>query len=296
MKTAYKFTNTMGEYPEIGTPDVRKRIADELRNAREFNEASLDQIRSITKINNVYLNNIEEGNWSFLPPVYVKLFIKAYAEAVGIQSDEFNGLLDNAFESIKPKIQMKESLEEFHSQKSGAKYTKPTSVFTWTERNRSIIFYSIITVIAIVIIGWYLLKPPSEDVTLIEPDYSADIQTDTIAMDTTALSEKVEEEPRVEIQEPEFEEETIEEPVIDTFSFYAVSLGTCYVKIEHEDTLLYERTLWDGNYISEEYPEPIKVTLGNAPQLRIIVNGDSIEAFEGRKVRVLQINSEGIIR
>ncbi len=50
---------------------------------------SLDDLQAATKIQKRYLVGIEEGNYSMMPgQFYVRAFIKQYAEAVGLQSDE----------------------------------------------------------------------------------------------------------------------------------------------------------------------------------------------------------------
>lgn len=50
---------------------------------------SLDDLQAATKIQKRYLVGIEEGNYSMMPgQFYVRAFIKQYAEAVGLQSEE----------------------------------------------------------------------------------------------------------------------------------------------------------------------------------------------------------------
>lgn len=67
-----------------------------LKEAREANQYSLDQLQEITKIQKRYLVAIEEGDYSVLPGrFYTRAFIKQYAEAVGLEPeslfDEFKG-------------------------------------------------------------------------------------------------------------------------------------------------------------------------------------------------------------
>lgn len=279
-------------YPEIGTPDIRRKIANELRSAREFNEMSLDQIRSVTKINTAYLENLETGNWSFLPPVYVKLFIKAYAQAVGVQSDEFSDRLGEVFESIEPSIRPMEISEYFgdHAQQSGL--ARAPGFFSWVEKNRSIIISGGITIIAIIVIAWYLIRPPQSEI------FSVDTKPNIPVVEGTSIKSDLQ--PTNTDGKQEDVEVISEKPVNgiikDTFKLGLFALGTCYVKVEIQDSILYDRTLWPGNVITNEYPDPVKLILGNAPGIRLLVNGDTLDALDPeRRVRTLQAGSNGII-
>ncbi|HSD64233.1 MAG TPA: helix-turn-helix transcriptional regulator, partial [Ignavibacteriaceae bacterium] len=63
------------------------KLAEELKAARIKNNFTLKQLSSRTRIDIKFLEAIEEGNFSFLPEIYVKAFIKEYAVVVGIDGD-----------------------------------------------------------------------------------------------------------------------------------------------------------------------------------------------------------------
>ena len=86
-------------------------------------------------------------------------------------------------------------------------------------------------------------------------------------------------------------------PVISTFSIDISCSDTCYTKIELGDSIIYEQTLWPGNVVNLNPTDPVKVSLGNAPGVRIVVNGNELAAFpEGRRVRVIKLGRDGIVR
>lgn len=60
------------------------RFADELREKREQSGITLQQMANRTKIDLKFLEAIDEGNFAFLPELYVKAFIKQYAKEVGL--------------------------------------------------------------------------------------------------------------------------------------------------------------------------------------------------------------------
>jgi len=68
-------------------------LGDRLKEARTAKGYSLDDLQSITKIQKRYLSGIENEDYSMMPgSFYVRAFIKQYAEAVGLDSDEMLGL------------------------------------------------------------------------------------------------------------------------------------------------------------------------------------------------------------
>jgi len=59
-------------------------LATELKNAREQKRMSLSDIADATLINVRFLEELERGNFSFLPQTYVRAFLREYASAVGL--------------------------------------------------------------------------------------------------------------------------------------------------------------------------------------------------------------------
>ena len=84
-------------YPEIGSIEVRKKIGEEIRSAREFQQLSVDQVAEMTKINKRYIEAIEKGDWSFLPPTYVRAFITTAAVTAGLEAAEMENRLRDVF-------------------------------------------------------------------------------------------------------------------------------------------------------------------------------------------------------
>ena len=102
-------------------PDM-KEFAERLRATREAKSLSLADIASTTKIQLKYLRAMEEGNFSFLPPPYVRAFIRDYARALDLDPNEILRQYDAALPSIegapkpqqfeKKPVQAKPSIED----------------------------------------------------------------------------------------------------------------------------------------------------------------------------------------
>ncbi len=63
-------------------------FSEELRKERESKHITLSDIAVKTRINIRYLQAIETGAFDVLPQTYVRAFIKAYAEAIGMNSSD----------------------------------------------------------------------------------------------------------------------------------------------------------------------------------------------------------------
>lgn len=64
------------------------KFADELREKRLKSGLTLQQMANKTRIDQKFLEAIDEGNFAFLPELYVKAFIKQYAKEVGLDEVE----------------------------------------------------------------------------------------------------------------------------------------------------------------------------------------------------------------
>lgn len=82
-----------------------KELGSYLRQCRTQQSISLDEVATITRIQARLLNAIEEGKLEQLPePIYIKGFIKRFADALGLNGAEFAGAFPTgaALQFIKP--------------------------------------------------------------------------------------------------------------------------------------------------------------------------------------------------
>lgn len=63
------------------------KLAEELKEARIKNNLTLKQLASKTRIDLKFLEAMEEGNFTFLPELYVKAFVKEYANVAGLDPE-----------------------------------------------------------------------------------------------------------------------------------------------------------------------------------------------------------------
>ena len=65
-----------------------KKFTEELKEQREKAGITLQNMAAKTRIDIKFLEALEDGNFNFLPEVYVKAFIKQYAKVVGLDEEE----------------------------------------------------------------------------------------------------------------------------------------------------------------------------------------------------------------
>ena len=65
-----------------------KKFTDELKEQREKAGITLQNVAAKTRIDIKFLEALEDGNFNFLPEIYVKAFIKQYSKVVGLDEEE----------------------------------------------------------------------------------------------------------------------------------------------------------------------------------------------------------------
>jgi len=65
-----------------------KLLSEELKNARESNNITLQAIFKRTRIDIKFLKALEEGDFNVIDEIFIKAFLKEYASSVGLKPDE----------------------------------------------------------------------------------------------------------------------------------------------------------------------------------------------------------------
>jgi len=92
------------------------RFAEQLKKARLKKGISLQQMAAKTRIDLKFLEAIDNGNFSFLPDLYVKAFIKQYAKAIDLDEQETikkyeDVLAGKTIEDDEPKSLLEQKIE-----------------------------------------------------------------------------------------------------------------------------------------------------------------------------------------
>lgn len=264
-------------------------LATRLKEARTAKGYSLDDLQEMTKIQKRYLAGIEEGNYSMMPgPFYVRAFIKQYADAVGLDSDEL-------LESYKQEVPSSTTEDVRQSITSSPSRSRS---FSKSSSQLSDIFPMIVVALFIIIgivIFWYfyqnLAKKPDSAVTDTEQPLSleeADTKGETSSPDDAEKEEPVEvEEPVEEEPKQTIEMGTIEGPTTnytltgtETFSVKIVARGRAWVGVKNPSGVeMLGRELAEGETVNLDLSDlqSARIRVGAAPQIDVFINDEKIE-------------------
>ncbi|MEN1969932.1 RodZ domain-containing protein [Lentibacillus sp. N15] len=275
-------------------------IGKRLREARIQKDLSLDTVQETTKIQKRYLLAIEEENFDILPgKFYARAFIKEYATAVGLDPNE---LLDEFKEEV-PQTE----------EDSTAQYTRIQRSRRENSTAKSPAFLSflptiivIILVIGIVFVAWYFIKEsfstssdPVDKTDDNEIIYNADDDQDKNKADDEGKDEtKTDEE---EADKDKVEDETNEpkltvveegtgaspestlklENAGEEIKISFESSGTSYLGVQNNDGNSYFEQEISADNSPQEFDvtddDRIYLNIGNAPDLKVKINGVELE-------------------
>ncbi|WP_019414856.1 RodZ domain-containing protein [Paenisporosarcina sp. TG20] len=260
-------------------------LGTRLKEARMSKGYSLDDLQEITKIQKRYLAGIEEGNYSMMPgQFYVRAFIKQYADAVGLNSDEL-------LESYKNDVPSSTS-EEMHQKMTSVPSRR--RVITKSSKNLNEFFPMIIVALFIIIgivIFWYIFQNLAETPQSEEPEteekMSLEEKNNTPSKDDIAEEEPIEEpivepEPVQMIEVGTIEGETTNYSLsgTDTFSLTLVALGRSWVEVKDQSGVVsLARELATGETVTFDLSdtESVRVRVGAAPQINVLINDEKVE-------------------
>jgi cytoskeletal protein RodZ len=290
------------------------KYAEELREAREKKGITLQQMAAKTRIDIKFLEAIDNGNFSFLPELYVKAFLKQYAKVVGldeketveryeyakegklIMKEEGKSLLEQKVDIEKEKELEKETVKE--TVREPDRKTEELQLKTFSDvssknapdssgrRDKNLIRTAFITiaVAAVILILYFLFFSQSSDIIVEEKPY------DQVLQETKE---------RFQVEKKEEPLETATEisdsllvQITNVDSIDSVWVLVIYDDKSKEDFMLYPRRSKTvkaaGNF---------KFTFGNSGVVSLKLNNSPLK-FEGRRrsVRHFKVDSSGIER
>lgn len=126
-------------------------LGSRLKEARKAKGLSLDDLQEMTKIQKRYLRGIEEGNYDSIPgKFYVRAFIKQYAEAVGLESEQ-------VFEEFKSEVPVTHN-EDINEQISRVQTRRSVSAGTSKVFNILPTILVVVFIVAAVFLVWVLVQ------------------------------------------------------------------------------------------------------------------------------------------
>lgn len=275
------------------------KFADELKSARLKKGISLQQMAAKTRIDLKFLEAIDNGNFGFLPELYVKAFIKQYAKVVDldeqetinryeeakagrlIEKDDSKSLLEKKIEIEKPIIETKaeEPVKNFNDDNTKRMTERPQDK---KKMFRLLAYVSVIVVGAVVIFLAFFNK--SSNIIVEEKPY-----------------EKVLEETKDRYVVPEKKEEALNTNVNTDSLILQIanvdSLDSAWVMVIYDDKRKEDFLLYPKRTKTVTAFDNFKITMGNSGVISLMLNNQKLkfEALRG-SVRHYKVSRDSIER
>ncbi len=278
------------------------KLADELREQREKSQLSLQQLATKTRIDLKFLEAIEQGNFAFLPELYVKAFIKQYAKTVGLDEN----LIIKKYEAAKegkeynPNVPEPEILKEEHVKKESHQEPKPKSAPAAksyfenplekkpeegnksNKQNLTLLIAGSVVVIAFILLYVFIFnkndkiiveETPIEEIVAQETQrYEAPAATHALPDSAVALANT------------------------DSLSLTFFAKETSWVYIVLDNNRAEEFTLSPNSKFTVKALNDFKVTVGNSGGVSLQLNNQQVD-FSGRSgsVRNFKLDKTGLV-
>lgn len=251
-------------------------IGKELKELRLVKGLSLKEISEITRINLKYLEYLEENNFTFLPEVYVKAFLKNYVRALDQDERKFLSALDEILHPTEskiaePKEQKTEPIEpEIESDKLPIKKFLIGKTNILTVRNIS---FLIVAAVIFIFLIYFLIKQDKREEKQI----------------AKTASEKMFD----EIQEKSGNFNNI--ALSDSLVLGITAKDSVWIQVKMDDSVVQEIYLRNGEQKRFKAKNDFYLLVGNAGAINLHLNETELP-FTGVKgsVRRLKIDKNGI--
>ncbi len=269
---------------------------------REELGLSLDQISQKTKISQETLTCIEKGEFDKLPDIYIRLFIKSYAQELGLNPEEY--LKKYESETGSKKHDVKRNLIENDSKEKDK--TSPPPTIKMSEKGRIVTFavIFILIIFVIVILKQVLSENQSQTISKV---HQRIMQQDSVALiDTlTPDSDKASSENTPMNNEDQSAETEINVTDIDT-TVAASLTDSLRLGIEISDTC-WVKIVLDGKDTSEAMFRPetkrewkalekFDIRIGRPEVVKLFLNSTQLDSVDrGVAPARLLITKDGIV-
>ena len=242
-------------------------IGEQLKEAREAKNLSLEDIAQRTKLRKDQVKAIEEGNFSNLPPMaYVKGFVKLYSKAVGL---DINHTAAATVDTITPQTPSRRQ----PMKRSSVSIDFSKIIFL-------IVFLSIVALSVYLIVGYF--TTPKTTIDLPENSHPPIIGEE----DENNQNDQIDED-----QEPVVDEPVIDEPEIaliianNKYTYEVSNQDNLEVLLDVSGQSWLTLTADGKNILSDmlndelliEANESITMRIGLAANVNIVINGQLVE-------------------
>ncbi|MGK9370036.1 helix-turn-helix domain-containing protein [Melioribacter sp. Ez-97] len=245
--------------------EALKKFAEELKSLREEKGFTLQQISSHTRIDINFLKQLEEGNFDVLPEIYIKAFIREYADFIGLNPEEVVKKYHTA-----SKGKLEELKEEPPTAATDEKKELPGSDELFPEYktsspepfNKKYVYVVIGAVAAIFLIYFLFLSENKTELSVVEPETSVmESKSDRFELDSSVVQK----------------EEQVAVPEDDSLHLYVETTGTVWIKVVCDTVETLQKIVSPNTKLNFKAAEKFYVAVGNAAYVKMKFNGKPVE-------------------
>lgn len=266
------------------------KLAEELRLAREKSQLSPEFIAQKIKIDLKFLRMMEKGDFTFLPDIYIKAFLKEYARMVGLDENQIIKKYEMAKEGkvFSEEIIDEEIIKETKEEETAEK-VKATIVDEYdrsvadesghSKNNRKSVFmaFSSGAVIIVLFLIYIIFFYESTDKIIIEKPYEEIIRES---------KKRFEEEPK--------KVDNVRD-ASDSLLLAFRAFDSSWLQVVFDGKEIKEYYLYPKNTLEIMAGESFNLTIGNSYGVDVFLNGEKIDV-KGKTSAVSRviIDREGI--
>ncbi len=248
-----------------------KKFAEELREAREFKNITLLQIAGKLKIDLKFLQAIEDANFDILPELYIRAFIKEYAQTIDLNTIEVLQKFDLAKSGQQEQLQQEKSVHQTEAQTKGVYSTKefnsnldPSLTLLSEKLNQraglqvNYILGGIVLLIALVVFYFAFLNDTSKEIVIDKEE-----------------AELNEAKPRYEV-----EKQLADAPIPngpDSLRLLIETSDRVWVKVSTDGKIVHQQIVPPKTKLNFAATKTFSVSVGNAGVVKLLFNNKPVE-------------------
>ena len=278
------------------------KLSSELREQREKAGISLQQLANKTRIDQKFLEAIDQGNFAFLPDLYVKAFVKQYARTVGLDEN----LVIKKYEAAKEgkeydpnkvdeeKIEEKPKVENEAPVKPPVASPKPATYFEnpleqkptgqRKPRKQNLIWMIAGSVAVLAVILIYLIVGNKSDKIVVE---------ETPIEDVVGQQSQRYQENNAETSQPDSQ---VVQSSADSLHLTVFAKETSWVYVVLDGRTSKEFTLYPNSKLSLSALSNFQGTIGNSGGVSMQLDNQPVD-FTGRSraIRYFKLDKSGLV-
>jgi cytoskeleton protein RodZ len=278
--------------------ELARTIAETLAHQRELKGLTIGQLSAKTKISERFIEAMEKGEFSFLPPVYVRAFLRNLAGELGLDPEVMVRQVTALAESGKTEEKVAAvpaeesvaavSVADVRTVDGESKPVRPGSMLAAEQaKDYRMVIVGAVAVVGIILIALFFILNRPED--------------ETPLFDTGTIVEKPEPMPAAKADSSnliplEVQPEQAQN-IEDELNLTIQTIDTAWVRIVYRDSLVDEGMFGPGGGRSWITYDRFYLKVGNAGGVHLFLNGQDLGMAGARgRTASLRIDKTGLVR